>query len=189
MFLSGGFPAIPDLYISTVDVRNVAWAHVRALVVPEAAGERFIVSDRELSFRDIADTLRDPLGDSYKSIPTWGMPNWLVRFMAWFSSQAALMAPGLSQHFRVSNTKAKEVLGVDFLDSRSAIVTMAEDSIRLGHTKDLTADKVYSEGGAKAAQPESGRRVRVEGIRPSDLAAAGSRAGAAASASSSSGRA
>ncbi len=40
--LKGTLPGIPDLGFNTVDVRDVADAHIRAMTVPEAAGQRFI---------------------------------------------------------------------------------------------------------------------------------------------------
>jgi len=42
--MDAAFPGMPKIYMSVVDVRNVAEAHVRALKMPEAAGERFILT-------------------------------------------------------------------------------------------------------------------------------------------------
>jgi len=46
--LLGKMPGLPNAYMSTVDVRDVAEAHVRAMVIPEAAGKRFPVSATEV---------------------------------------------------------------------------------------------------------------------------------------------
>ncbi len=43
--LNGGMPALPNLFIPVVDVRDVAAAHVSAMTHPDAAGERFLLSN------------------------------------------------------------------------------------------------------------------------------------------------
>ncbi|KAG8762782.1 methylglyoxal reductase (NADPH-dependent) gre2 [Ceratobasidium sp. 428] len=48
------------LYRSFVDVRDVALAHVRALEVPEAGGQRFITSGGTLCWQDALDVLPRP---------------------------------------------------------------------------------------------------------------------------------
>lgn len=48
------FSAVPDLNLWAVDVRDVAEAHIRALVRPAAAGKRFILSAREIPMRAVS---------------------------------------------------------------------------------------------------------------------------------------
>ena len=45
MFLTGKgpMPALPPMYMPFVDVDNVAMAHYKAMVTPEAAGKRFVM--------------------------------------------------------------------------------------------------------------------------------------------------
>ncbi|KAG8763941.1 methylglyoxal reductase (NADPH-dependent) gre2 [Ceratobasidium sp. 423] len=47
-------------YRNFVDVRDVALAHVRALEIPEAGGERFIASGGTLCWQDALDALSSP---------------------------------------------------------------------------------------------------------------------------------
>lgn len=56
--LTGKIPGTPDLYMNTVDVSDVARAHIRAIVEPEAAGERFILGAKEV--RDLAGCSSGP---------------------------------------------------------------------------------------------------------------------------------
>ena len=63
--LDGGMPALPNMCVPVVDVRDVAAAHVLAMEAPEAAGERFLLSAGPvMSFKEIATILNDGPGDS-----------------------------------------------------------------------------------------------------------------------------
>ena len=42
--MTGQFPAIPKISYAMVDVRDVAEAHLKAILVPEAAGKRFLLT-------------------------------------------------------------------------------------------------------------------------------------------------
>jgi dihydroflavonol-4-reductase len=57
--LLDGFPACPCLYLTTVDVRDVADIHLRAMINPSANGQRFLAGTGELvSLLDISKILR-----------------------------------------------------------------------------------------------------------------------------------
>lgn len=45
----GEMPGLVDVYMNTVDVRDVAEAHVRAMINADAAGKRFILGSTEVS--------------------------------------------------------------------------------------------------------------------------------------------
>ena len=51
-------PGIPPIFFCTVDVRDVALAHLRGLERPEAANKRFILSDKSgHTMLELADIL------------------------------------------------------------------------------------------------------------------------------------
>ena len=53
--LDGAMPGCPDIWFGTVDVRDVADLHLRAMTDPAANGERFIATSGDfLSIRQIA---------------------------------------------------------------------------------------------------------------------------------------
>lgn len=52
-----------------VDVRDVAEAHYKALITPEAGGNRFIVSAGPYCGQDIVDIIHSWPGDKIKSVP------------------------------------------------------------------------------------------------------------------------
>jgi len=53
-------PGLPDMCLPCVDVRDVAWAHVKALSTPGLHGQRIILNKDSFMFLDdIAIVLRD----------------------------------------------------------------------------------------------------------------------------------
>jgi len=57
--LKGTFPGVPENAVArAVDVRDVAEAHIRAMLIPEVKGKRFIVYNNLISFSEIVDVLR-----------------------------------------------------------------------------------------------------------------------------------
>ncbi|KAJ9298200.1 hypothetical protein DTO271G3_3805 [Paecilomyces variotii] len=97
---------VPDLWFATVDVRDVATAHLEVAKNPDAHG-RYILADREMhSFVEIARILR-PLAHS-SLIPQRTLPNFLVRLSGPFL--------GLSQKWLRLN------LGIKFnIDNRRSV--------------------------------------------------------------------
>lgn len=128
--LDGDMPGLPDLYIPIVDVRDVAAAHVLALEVPEAIGQRFLLSDGPpLSMRQIGTILRDHLGSAAASVPTFTLPHAVVRLGARFSPQLRAIAPDLGHARLSSHAKAGRILGWEPRPAQDAIVAAARSLV------------------------------------------------------------
>ena len=97
--------------MSVVDVRDVADAHLRAMLIPEAAGQRFIAGGRFLWLKEIAEILRSEFPERSGRIPKRVAPDWLVRLLAHFDPTIRLITGELSQDRSVSADKAKRLLG------------------------------------------------------------------------------
>jgi nucleoside-diphosphate-sugar epimerase len=135
--MDGAMPGCPKLYFAIVDVRDVADLHIRAMTDPAAKGERFIASAGDtISMLDLAKVLRARLGDAARRVPTREIPNWLVRLVAMRDTAVKAILPELGQIKRVTNEKAKRVLGWTPRSNEEAIVAAAESLIRLGLLKD-----------------------------------------------------
>lgn len=134
--LNGQVPALPNADTSAVDVRDVADLHVRAMVHPDAAGERFLaVAGEPMTFPEIAALLRANLGESATHVPTRVLPDWLVRFGALFNRQLKAVAPQLGRPKRASHEKAQRVLGWQPRSNEDAVLASAESLVRLGLVK------------------------------------------------------
>ncbi|MFT2211923.1 NAD-dependent epimerase/dehydratase family protein [Rhizobium giardinii] len=130
--MKGRYPLMPDYRVSVVDVRDVADAHVRAMIVPEAAGERFIVGGEALSIKDIARVLRQDFPAYARKLPKLVMPNWLAGLASRFDPGLKLIVGELGRDARVSNEKAKRILGWQPRPEADAVRASADSLIAAG---------------------------------------------------------
>ncbi len=135
--MDGAIPGCPRYYIGVVDVRDVADLHIRAMIHPAAKGERFLaVAGDAMSISDIAKLLKRRMGAAARRVPTWRLPNWLVRLAALRDPAARQLIPELGKIKNATNEKAKRVLGWAPRSREEAIVATAESLVRLGLLKD-----------------------------------------------------
>jgi nucleoside-diphosphate-sugar epimerase len=136
LMLEGAMPALPNLYIPIVDVRDVASAHILAMTKPEAAGERFLLSNgRALPMKEIGAIIRAELGDAARRIPTRSIPDLALRIVALFNAELRLSVPDLGYAKKTSNEKAQALLDWTPRDPREAIVAAARSMARKGLLK------------------------------------------------------
>ncbi|MCX7646945.1 MAG: aldehyde reductase [Rhodobacteraceae bacterium] len=112
-------PALPQIAFPVVDVRDVAEAHLRALTADGAAGQRFLISAGTLWFHEMAEALRDALPG--RRIVTRRAPGALIRLIGLFDPSVRPIVPLLGRDQRVSNARAREVLGLAFIPPREAV--------------------------------------------------------------------
>lgn len=102
--------AVPRLATTVVDVRDVADLHLRAMVSPAAAGERFLASSGEpLSFQEVAGILRESAEYDDPQLPV--LDDDAVKEGARTDPGLAGMVGELGKVRRVSSDKARTILG------------------------------------------------------------------------------
>ena len=138
MLMQGKPALLPRASFAVVDVRDVADLHLRAMLKPEAAGQRLLASaGQPLKLLEIAAILRAALGDGgarlqrEKCRTGWCVP-WDVSSQRWVTF-ADLLGPPKA----VSAEKATKVLG---WQPRSAAVTVAETGKSLLALRESVAD-------------------------------------------------
>lgn len=130
--LTGRFPAIPRIGFSTVDIRDLADLHLRALEAPEAAGQRFLAVSDFLWLSDMAKLLREHFGARAAKVPTRALPDFVLRLAALFSAEARFMAPMLGQRREFNTTKARTLLDWRPRPAPRAVLDCADSLIRQG---------------------------------------------------------
>src|SRR5437899_2689209 len=80
----GGMPGIPRLGFSFIDVRDVAVLEVDAMTAPDAAGQRLLAAGPFLWMSEVAQILRENLGEQARKVPTRRVPDFLIRALALF---------------------------------------------------------------------------------------------------------
>ena len=121
-----GMPGLPRLGFNFVDVRDVAKLEVTAMSAPEAAGERLIAAGKWLWMADVAEILRERLGDRAAKVPTRTVPNVLVRAMSVFDTDLRSITGDLGQKAVCSDEKARTRLGWTPRPSDETVVDTAE---------------------------------------------------------------
>lgn len=130
--LAGRVPGIPRIGFMLVDVRDVADLHLRAMTMPEAAGERWIAAGEWKWMAEIAALLRERLGAGAAKVPTRKVPDVVLRLVALFDPALRLVAPGLGRRRAFTAAKAQRLLGWTPRPVTETIVECAESLIATG---------------------------------------------------------
>lgn len=134
--LDGEVPALPRVLFGIVDVRDVADLHLRAMVTPDAAGQRFLaVAGDFMSVSEIATVLKTRLGPIGRRVSTRQAPDWVIRLAALFVAEARTAVPELGKTKNATSDKARRVLGWAPRTREDAIVATGESLARLGLLK------------------------------------------------------
>lgn len=106
---------IPTGSFYWVDVRDVAFAHVRALEVAEAAGRRFLISAGTHSMADIAGIVK------------MNFPQFEEKLPAEFSSDIP------ENLFGVDNSPSERLLGITYRQLETSVLDTVSSLLALGH--------------------------------------------------------
>jgi len=138
--LDRDMPGIPRMSFGLVDVRDVADLHLRAMINPAAKGERFLaIAGDYMTIEEIAEVLRARMGAAAARVPTRVLPNWTVRLASVADRSLRAVLPDLGKSKRVSNEKARSLLGWAPRSNEDCIVATAESLVQLGLLKSAGA--------------------------------------------------
>jgi dihydroflavonol-4-reductase len=122
-FLEGKIPAVPQMEMGVVDVRDVAALHLLAMTAAEAKGERFLATaGRFLSLKEVCLVLRERLGEQARRVPTRELPDWVVRLAGLWDRGVRQLGPELGVKKNATSAKAERVLGWKARPAEEAIV-------------------------------------------------------------------
>lgn len=130
--LKGSMPGSPRIGLEIVDVRDLADVHVRAMVSPEAAGQRFLATGEFTWMREMARTLRDGLGPAGAKVSTRQLPDWVVRLTSVFDSSLRDITVSLGRRNRHTTEKAERLLGWRPRPSAPTVIDCANSLIAHG---------------------------------------------------------
>lgn len=122
-------PGLPKLGWGSVDVRDVASAHIKAMVTPAAAGQRFCCVSEPAWLSDIARILNKNFAARGYKVPTWVMPNFLVRLAAMIDKPIRLILYELGTLPKVDNSRIKTVLDWQPRGLEEMVTAMADSMI------------------------------------------------------------
>jgi nucleoside-diphosphate-sugar epimerase len=108
------FYGMPDMSVTTVDVRDVALAHIRAAENPHANGRYILAHEQMISFLQMAKLLRSTHHRPFL-LPRRQIPGWLVKAIGpLFGLSQRYMRNHLGIRFKVDNHRSREDLGISY---------------------------------------------------------------------------
>lgn len=111
--ITGDLPRIPGFGVCVIDVRDLADAHIKAMLTPEAAGERFLITGDFMWMEEIAQTLRTHLGEKGNKVPTKKIPDFMLRLASNFQKELRAVTPLLGRKTRYNWEKANRIIGFE----------------------------------------------------------------------------
>lgn len=133
--LTGAMPRVPDIWVTPVDVRDLADLHLRAMTHTPAAGHRFIAAGDDLvSLPQVARLLRDHLGPEAAKVPTRMMNTTLLRLLSVFVPRLRAAAANAGTIRRVSNQAARTTFDWTPRPAEQTFLDTAHSLLALNHT-------------------------------------------------------
>lgn len=132
MFLKGKYPGCPRLSFPVVDVRDIATIHRLALESELPSGGRYMGVSGTAWFVDMMRPIKAKLGAKAKKVPTFELPNFLIRLIAIFDPAARSIVPELGYFVPVDNSRTRTALGMDFKPVEESAPAMAQSLVDLG---------------------------------------------------------
>ena len=132
LLMTSSVPMIPPIEMTTIDVRDVAAAHVAAMTSPQAAGKRFVCVSDPVWMKDMAKTLAQEFGPQGWKIPTRGLPLWAAKLGANFHPKLKQAKPFLGKASVFDTSQLKNTLGIQPRGAEEMTLAMAESMVKLG---------------------------------------------------------
>jgi dihydroflavonol-4-reductase len=99
--MDGSIPGCPDLWFGAVDVRDVADLHLKVMTDPAANGQRFLATGGNVvSILQVAQILKENLGDVARKVPARPLPSWLLRVIGLFDLQVRAVLSELGKQHK-----------------------------------------------------------------------------------------
>eukprot|EP01134_Creolimax_fragrantissima_P006525 CFRG6525T1 len=121
--INGKVPMAPKLNFEIVDVEDVARAHVRAMVIPEASGKRFVLVAGNMPAIDVAKVITKEFGPmGYNKQPTRLLPYSLGWLLSFFMDDMKSIVEGWGKIHKANNSQTTELLGIQFKSIEQSII-------------------------------------------------------------------
>ncbi|XP_071086097.1 uncharacterized protein [Haliotis cracherodii] len=151
-------PVVPKLNFPVVDVRDVATAHIKAMVTPEAAGGRHICYAQNMWFKEMALILSNKFDSQGYNVPTMNCPYFALWMTSLFDKTIKMILPNVNKVYKFDNTRMKDVLGITPRETKETLTDMAYSMIEGGFIKKSKKYKGPNAGGDEEANKEDEKK-------------------------------
>jgi nucleoside-diphosphate-sugar epimerase len=128
----GSLPAAAKIAFIVVDVRDVAAAHVAAMMSDFARGRRFPMGNGTFSLMELAAILRRGLPERAGKLPRFEVPDWVVRLVGIVDADIRGNLGELGVAKRADAREVKRLLGRDLISAEEATISSARSLVAQG---------------------------------------------------------
>ena len=132
LILTNEMSALPRVHFPLVDVRDVAAAHIAAMNKPNADGNRYILYERSMWAKEVAEVISKEFSPQGYKIPHLPMPKLVVWLAKFFSAPARAIYPGVGKTIIYDNNKMKQELGIEPIDASQSVIDTCYSLIESG---------------------------------------------------------
>jgi len=125
-------PGLTRTQLNLVDVRDLVDMIEKTMIMPNAAGKRFIANGASIPLQEFALILDRNFASRGYRVPTRVLPDWLVRFFAIFVPKTKPVVNTLGWNHSLSTEQARSVLGWQPRPYEGTILAMAQSMIEQG---------------------------------------------------------
>ena len=134
--LANKVPAIPNVTFPFVDVRDVAYAFVAAMKIPECAGNRYLITQNEtMSYIETANVIAEEFQPQGYKIPTKPIGKLLFWIYQKIDSMGKYIKAIEGKRMEYNNEKMRSVLGIQPLPLKKTILDCCYSLVDLGIVK------------------------------------------------------
>lgn len=118
--MSGKDPGLINMFVATVDIRDVVDAHINAASLPTKNTNyrrRYLLTQTEggnLFLPEYAAIVRKEFGPMGYKIPSFIIPKWILWIVSWFNEELALFYDRIDRRLRYSNARSKLDLELNY---------------------------------------------------------------------------
>lgn len=127
-------PGIPNMTVPTVDVRDVALAHVRALQTEGLHGKRIIINKESLTMVQLADILDAEFAKFGYRVQTRRIGYCPLKLASFWDDQVKVILPMIGVELTADNNLSKQLLGLTYADRdlKQSVIEMGYSLIDMG---------------------------------------------------------
>jgi len=162
LLLDRGVPALAKVSFPICDVRDVALAHIKALVTNEAQGKRHIIYTDSLWMKQVALILQKEFKPKGYHIPTIVAPYFLVWLNSFIDRKFKTVVARLGKEYKFSNERMRNVLGITPVEIEKTIIDTANALIDLGIVKSKSKKPKKAETDAKTEEVDKSKELEPE---------------------------
>lgn len=137
--MKGRLPVVPAARFGVVDVRDVADAHLAAMVSPEAAGKRFILSGGSLDLIGMGAAIASHRPAFASRMPRWILPRAVLQVAAFVSPAARMLLAEVGRERSLETAAALNTLGIVFRSAEDAVAAAADALVENGAVREPRA--------------------------------------------------